>query len=42
MKYAFEMVSGGVTYVSSFIKICSGVQKLFEVGYTHRKTQTAR
>jgi hypothetical protein len=28
MKYAVEMGSGGVTYIPSFIKIGSAVQKL--------------
>jgi hypothetical protein len=28
MKYAVEMGSGAMIYVQSFIKICSGIQKL--------------
>jgi hypothetical protein len=33
MKYAFEMDSGGMIYIPSFIKIGSGIQKL--KGGTH-------
>jgi hypothetical protein len=29
-KYAVEMVSGAMTYISGFIKIPSGVQKLID------------
>jgi hypothetical protein len=38
MKYAFEMGSGAMIYIPSFIKIGSGIQKLIG-GYTD--TQTA-
>jgi hypothetical protein len=41
MKYAVEMASGSVTYIPSFIKVGSGVQKLLRGG-THADTQTAR
>jgi hypothetical protein len=37
MKYAFEMGSGAMIYIPSFIKIGSGSQKLIE-----GDTQTAR
>jgi hypothetical protein len=33
MKYVAEMGSGGVIYISSFIKIAAGIQKLMG-GYT--------
>jgi hypothetical protein len=32
MKYAIEMVLGAMMYIPSFVKICSGIQKLLEVG----------
>jgi hypothetical protein len=38
MKYAFEMGSGAVIYVPSFIKIGSGVQKLIWGIHTHTRT----
>jgi hypothetical protein len=39
MKYAVEMGSGGMMYISSFIKIGSGIQKLMGGGvYTDRQT----
>jgi hypothetical protein len=28
MKYAVEMGSGAMIYIQSFVKICSGIQKL--------------
>jgi hypothetical protein len=34
------MGSGAVTYIPSFIKIGSGVQKLIRGGYTDRHTHT--
>jgi hypothetical protein len=34
MKYAFEMGSGAMIYIPSFIKIGSGIQKLMGRGYT--------
>lgn len=37
MKYAVEMVSGAMIYITSFIETCSGNQKLLGVGYTHRQ-----
>jgi hypothetical protein len=37
MKYAAEMGLGAVIYIPSFIKICSGVQKLMGGG-VHRHT----
>jgi hypothetical protein len=40
MKYAIDMGSGAMTYISGFIKIGSGIRKLI-VGYTVRHT-TAR
>jgi hypothetical protein len=39
MKYAIEMDSGAMIYVSSYVKIGSGIQKLIGGGYTD--TQTA-
>jgi hypothetical protein len=36
MKYGFEMGSGAVLYIPSFIKIGSGIHKLIEV--IHRYT----
>jgi hypothetical protein len=36
MKYAVEMGSGAVIYIPSFIKICSGIQKLMGEGI-HRQ-----
>jgi hypothetical protein len=35
MKYAVDMGSGVMIYVPSFIKICSGIEKLMG-GYTER------
>jgi hypothetical protein len=40
MKYAVEMVSGGMIYIPSFIKIGSDVQKLLVVGYTCKHTHS--
>jgi hypothetical protein len=37
MKYAFKMGSGAVIYISSLIKIDSGIQKL--IGGIHRHTE---
>jgi hypothetical protein len=45
MKYAVEMGSGAMMYISSFIKIGSGIQKLIEGIKRHRDTtdtQTVR
>jgi hypothetical protein len=39
MKYTVEMGSGAMIYISSFIKIGSGIQKLIDG--IHRHTQTA-
>jgi hypothetical protein len=36
--YAAEMGSGAVLYIPSFIKICSGIQKL--MGGIHRHTDS--
>jgi hypothetical protein len=40
MKYAVEMGSGAIIYmyIPSFIKICSGIQKL--IGGSHRHTDS--
>jgi hypothetical protein len=38
MKYPVEMGSGAMIYISSFIKICSGIQKL--TGEIHRHTDS--
>jgi hypothetical protein len=38
MKYAAEMGSGVMTYIPSFMKIGSGIQKL--IRETYRKTNT--
>jgi hypothetical protein len=38
---AVEMGSGGMIYLSSFITIGSGIQKLIKGG-AHKDTQTAR
>jgi hypothetical protein len=35
MKYAIEMGSGAMIYISNFIKIGSGIQKL--IGETHKQ-----
>jgi hypothetical protein len=35
MKYAVEMGSGAMMYVPSFIKICSGMQKLLGGIHSH-------
>jgi hypothetical protein len=35
MKYAVEMGSGGMTYIPTFIKIGSGIQKLNRGIYIH-------
>jgi hypothetical protein len=43
MKYAVEVGSGVIMYIPSFIKIGSGIQKLFGGGgVTRTDTQTAR
>jgi hypothetical protein len=39
MKYAVEMDSGTIVYITSLIKIGSGIQKIIAGGY--RDTQTA-
>jgi hypothetical protein len=36
MKYTVEMGSGAMIYITSFIKIGSGIQKMMW-GYTHRQ-----
>jgi hypothetical protein len=36
MKHAVEMDSGGMIYISSFIKVGSGIQQL--IGWTYRQT----
>jgi hypothetical protein len=38
MKYAVQMGSGGLMYVSSFIMIGSGIQKL--IAGIHRQTES--
>jgi hypothetical protein len=39
MKHAVEMGSGAMTYIQSFIKMGSGIQKLIRVGgYTDTQT----
>jgi hypothetical protein len=38
MKYAFEMGSGGIIYIPSFIKIGSGTQKLIDGMDIHTDT----
>jgi hypothetical protein len=38
MKYAVEMGSGAMTYIPSFIKIGSGIQKY--IGGIHRHTDS--
>jgi hypothetical protein len=38
MKYAVEIGSGAMTYIPSFIKIGSGIQKL--IGVIHRHTDS--
>jgi hypothetical protein len=47
MNFSFEMGSGGMINIPSFIKIGSGIPKLLSGGTyrdadTHRHTQTAR
>jgi hypothetical protein len=37
MKYAVEMGLGALIYISSFIKIGLGIQKLMEGGGVHRE-----
>jgi hypothetical protein len=39
MKYAVELDAGGMTYIPSFIKIGSGIQKLIGEGI-HRHTDS--
>jgi hypothetical protein len=39
MKYAVEIGSGTVTYIPSFIKTGSGIQKLLERRYAHTDTR---
>jgi prolyl-tRNA synthetase len=41
-EYVNEMGSGCMTYMPSFMKIISGIQKLLKVSATHTDTQTAR
>jgi hypothetical protein len=38
MKYAVQIDSGAMIYIPSFIKICSGIQKL--IGGIHRHTDS--
>jgi hypothetical protein len=38
MKYAVEMGSGAMIYITSFIKVGSDIQKL--IGDTHRHTDS--
>jgi hypothetical protein len=40
MKYAVEKGSGAMTYIPSFIKIGSGIQKLVGEGFTDTHTYT--
>jgi hypothetical protein len=40
MKYATQIGSGAMTYVTSVIKIGSGIQKLIVEGYTCRHTHS--
>jgi hypothetical protein len=40
MKYAAEMGSDAVIYISSFMKTGSGIQKLMEWGGIHRHTDS--
>jgi hypothetical protein len=40
MKYAFKIGSGAVINVPSFIKICSGIQKLMWGTKIHRHTDS--
>jgi hypothetical protein len=42
MKYAVEMDSGAMIYISSFIKISSAIQKLSGRIHRHRDRQTDR
>jgi hypothetical protein len=42
MKYILEMSSGVMTYIPSFIKIGSGIQKFVNGTYRNTNTQTAR
>jgi hypothetical protein len=37
MKYADEMGSGAMTYIPSFIQICSGIQKVTWVGIQRQR-----
>jgi hypothetical protein len=37
MKYSIEMGLGGMMYVSNFVKIGSGIQKLWEYTQAHRQ-----
>jgi hypothetical protein len=39
MQYAVKIASGAMIYITSFIKIASGIQRLIVWGYTD--TQTA-
>jgi hypothetical protein len=39
MKYAVETGSGAMTYIPSFVKIGSGIQKLIKRGYTDTHRQ---
>jgi hypothetical protein len=38
MKYGVEMGSGAMTYIPSFIKIGSAIEKLLREGYTDIQT----
>jgi hypothetical protein len=40
MKYAAEMGSGAMTYIPSFIKTGSGIQKLMGGGEDHRQSDS--
>jgi hypothetical protein len=42
MKYYVKMGSGTLIFISSFVKICSGIQQLLEGGglFTYRRRHT--
>jgi hypothetical protein len=40
MNYAIEMALGAMIYRLNFIKIGSGIEKLFLKGYTYRHTDS--
>jgi hypothetical protein len=42
MKYAFEMGSGAMIYIPSFVKIDSGIQKLMGRGNTQNGDRISR